>query len=99
MYYSLNIPKDNITLPFCYESVELIGDIILPMTQDLTANPNSGTILIDDAENLKIITYLNKTKNLYNDNSQKIKIDFIINEINFLTNKTNNEITNYLSNN
>jgi hypothetical protein len=97
LYYGLNVPKGNLTIPFCLETLELV-DRVIPLLADLEKNPNSNTILIDSSTKDKLIEYLKEVKLLYNDSSSKSKIDDIIIHVNVLSNRSNVYITHYLEN-
>ena len=62
----------------------------------LRLHPNSSSILIDSAKNVKLIEYLNDIKEIYQDQSSKDKIQYIIDKVNYFTNKSNFFITNNL---
>lgn len=99
-YYELSksFPIQELDLPFCTSSFDFVTSKIIPITNDLVNNPNSNNILIKAVNKAQIIDYLILVKNKYQDSESKKKVDNIINYINLFEDKTNDYITNYLSN-
>ena len=99
-YYFLSdkLPLENITLDMCKKTFDLIETDIVPIANNLRANPHTETVLIDNDSNEKIIQYLYEMKQIYQDQSSKDKIQNIINKVNYFTNKSNLFISNNLNN-
>lgn len=97
-YYFLsnNLPLENVNLELCIRTFDLIENEVVPLSNDLRLHPNSSSILIDSAKNVKLIEYLNDIKEIYQDQSSKDKIQYIIDKVNYFTNKSNFFITNNL---
>lgn len=99
MYYNLSgtLPMENLTIPLCLETMDLIISDVMPLASNIESNPNlNSNILITTETKNRIISYLNKIRDVYNDQDSKNKIDQLIIKIEFFSNKSNNFITSNL---
>lgn len=70
---------------------------IVPLTNKILNNPQSGEILIDQATNQKIILFLSEVKQIFPDIDSKNRVDNLINKINHFSNKSNKFISDNLN--
>lgn len=98
-YYELGtkLSKDSIDIAFSLATITIIENSILPIINQLKANPNSSTVLYNNTTRDNIVAYLLLAKNKFPRNTEKAEIDLIINDVNYLANKTALEIDTYLS--
>lgn len=97
-YYELgrNLPLSFFSIENCNELFGVITNDVLPIVNDLSENPTSESILIDNQLKIRLTNYLTSIKSEYTDQNSKNKIDNIIDKINLFSNKSNKYITDNL---
>ena len=98
-YYQLSelMEIDSLDIPFCLSTLSVVENKILPIINSLKSNPTSSTILYNTQVKDDIVNYLLIAKNKYASQTAKDYIDQIISDVNFLANKSANDVNNYLS--
>jgi hypothetical protein len=92
----INLPRSFFTVSNCTELFESLENDVVPLISDLTNNPYSQNILIDNNLNIKLKSSLNRIKIHFTRQSDQDKIDNLLIKLDFYTNKTNDYITNNL---
>lgn len=100
LYYILSgrIPLNIFTPTYGIETYSLISTVVVPLTNQLLANPQSTSILIDDTTKTILLNYLTGLKSRVLDSNTKNAIDEVIAYVVLFSGKSNAFITSYLSN-
>lgn len=98
-YYKLSekLPLEDMNLNQCISTFNLLTEKVLPLINNLKANPESNVILIDNATKNQLNSYLYEMKQIYPDIDSKNRIQNLINKIEHFSNKSNSFITNNLN--
>lgn len=100
LYYTLSsrIPFSTFTTSYGLDTYRLISTVVVPLANQLLANPQSTNILIDDTTKTTLLNYLTDLKSKVLDLNTKDSIDEVIAYVVLFSGKSNSYITNYLSN-
>jgi hypothetical protein len=90
------LPLSFFSIENCDELFSVITNDVLPIVNDLSENPTSESILIDNQLKTRLTNYLISIKGEYTDQNSKNKIDNIIAKIDLFSNKSNKYITDNL---
>lgn len=99
LYYILSgrIPFDIFTTSYGLDSYRLISTTVVPLVNQLLANPQSTNVLIDDTTRDLLLDYLTTLKSKVLDANTKAAIDEVIAYVVLFAGKSNAYITYYLS--